>query len=329
MFLFACVHSGDLIDTTDTIQQFKMTSILATHSDSNNIHTLPTETSAKRCSLINLATSSNCFHVDRTVSPVIVPTIAYIQNGQKEYAIEPVGRAVEPGPARQRSTKGSKFPFKLWNLVNGVDTSGSAAVNWTTTGKSIVISNVEFQKQLKSTSLFKSPNLTSFIRQLNMYGFKKVAALNEADMSIFQHNCFVRGKPELLRLIRRGQKDGKKTPTESSSASATAPSSPSSLLHFTTPGADKLESFRTKLKSSLQSAGKAASYSEGTSSSEDEEVIESEDEVVIAKIEMSVPHFIPSPADLLRNRVFDAVLNDLEREIWENRKRARLASSKN
>jgi hypothetical protein len=220
--------------------------------------------------------------------------------------------------------KGCKFPTKLWSLVNN---PSAGAVKWASTGESIVISSSNFEQTLRVAKIFKSASLATFIRQLNMYGFRKVASLNEHNLSIFQHPSFLRGKPDLVKFVQRSFQ--KKAPT--TAPASPAPSSPSlfepAKRAVVRKKVQKVEQRRLKNNPNVKNV-RTPTYSEGTISSEGEDVMESEDDhLLIARVQASEPsphHFIPTPDELLRNRVFDAVLNDLEREIWENRRKERL-----
>ena len=64
------------------------------------------------------------------------------------------------------------FLSKLWQLVN--DQQNRQLVRWAPGGRSfLVMDQTKFSKEILP-NYFKHQKMNSFIRQLNMYGFKKV-----------------------------------------------------------------------------------------------------------------------------------------------------------
>lgn len=81
----------------------------------------------------------------------------------------------------------SRFPVKLWRITNECKTG---AISWHKKGHSIRINKADFEKQYlgnpssskddqggiaNSRSSFKTKHFRSFVRQLNMYGFRKIS----------------------------------------------------------------------------------------------------------------------------------------------------------
>ncbi|XP_075559832.1 heat shock factor protein 1-like isoform X3 [Dermacentor variabilis] len=98
------------------------------------------------------------------------------------------------------------FLVKLWKLVE--DEKCNDLISWSSSGQSFIIHNqIQFAKELLPL-YFKHSNMASFIRQLNMYGFRKVANIDQGLRSDreeieFFHNFFIRGQECLLELIKR------------------------------------------------------------------------------------------------------------------------------
>ncbi|KAF5284323.1 hypothetical protein FQA39_LY04616 [Lamprigera yunnana] len=98
------------------------------------------------------------------------------------------------------------FLVKLWNMVN--DTKSDHLICWGKDGTTFKIRNeIDFLCIMLPT-YYKHNKMSSFIRQLNMYGFRKVSMINMKDSDEpfqfeFTHQCFKRGHPDLLVDIKR------------------------------------------------------------------------------------------------------------------------------
>ncbi|KAI1305806.1 Heat shock transcription factor, Y-linked [Halotydeus destructor] len=102
-------------------------------------------------------------------------------------------------------SKSQKFPKKLFKLANECQTG---AIGWTNDGSAIVVNYYLFRTEFLDTGYFKTKNISSFIRQLNLYGFRKVNPnngnpLDDRLFHVFKHNDFKRGQEEHLVLVQR------------------------------------------------------------------------------------------------------------------------------
>ncbi len=120
------------------------------------------------------------------------------------------------GDYNQQPTQSSQnlitaFLAKLWALVN--DPSCDDLIAWDPSGASFhVYDQSRFAREILPR-YFKHNNFASFIRQLNMYGFRKLSTIehgslkNERDDIEFAHPHFIRGQESLLESIKRRAPD--------------------------------------------------------------------------------------------------------------------------
>ena len=102
--------------------------------------------------------------------------------------------ALAPG-VKAPTTK--PFLQKLYTMLE--DESAHPIMSWTPNGESIVVHQPEAFAQQLLPLYFKHNNFSSFVRQLNTYGFNKV----DPDAWVFGHPDFKRGAKGSLHLIQR------------------------------------------------------------------------------------------------------------------------------
>lgn len=103
-----------------------------------------------------------------------------------------------------------KFVQRLVDMMN--DTKMSCFVSWSKAGDVIEINNLKGFKEKVLTKYYKHCNLSNFIRQLNMYNFKKIKSGQDKDDNklFYQNPNFLRGRLDLITKINRCKIDMRK-----------------------------------------------------------------------------------------------------------------------
>lgn len=125
-------------------------------------------------------------------------------------------RAYRASPVLSKTTRQMVPPFvqKLYELVNASSTD--ELIRWSDIGDSFFVFEHERFANDVLPRFFKHRNFSSFVRQLNMYGFHKIPHLQqgvlksdtESEFWNFEHPNFHRGQPDLLCLVTRKNSKG-------------------------------------------------------------------------------------------------------------------------
>jgi hypothetical protein len=127
-----------------------------------------------------------------------------MMNSSKVY----IKRAVRKGNQREPAEDAPMFLRKTYQMI---DTCDPSIATWDTDGLSFVVKDTDKFASDIIGQFFKHNKFTSFVRQLNSYGFRKIKSdplrIREADVESkywrFRHSLFRRGHKELLVEIKK------------------------------------------------------------------------------------------------------------------------------
>lgn len=108
------------------------------------------------------------------------------------------------------------FPEKLYIMLEAESQrpAQSNIVSWLPHGRAFIVHKPKLFTQDVMPIFFRQSKLTSFQRQLNLYGFRRIT--QGPDAGAYYHELFLRGRPQLcMRMLRQKVKGtGHKQPTD-------------------------------------------------------------------------------------------------------------------
>lgn len=122
--------------------------------------------------------------------------------GEREISISQPTILTLPSP-----TETPAFLFKLWKALEA--TEYSQYISWSNNGNSFIIHDQNQFSRVVLPNFFKHSHFTSFVRQLNMYGFRKLtntvysSATSGQESMEFHHPQFIKGHPNMLEFVKR------------------------------------------------------------------------------------------------------------------------------
>ena len=93
-----------------------------------------------------------------------------------------------------------------------IDSCDPSIADWSNDGRCFLVKDPDLFAQTVIPQFFKHNNFSSFVRQLNFYGFRKIkndsVRIHDEDDEAnkywrFKHEFFLRGRPDLLKEIRK------------------------------------------------------------------------------------------------------------------------------
>lgn len=131
-----------------------------------------------------------------------------IQHDYHDHAFDPIDfddyvLECDPGCVlKKKGGVGTPFPLKLHELLEKAEEEGlSDIVSWQPHGRAFVVHKPkEFVSGIMHR-FFRQTKLTSFQRQLNLYGFNRLT--KGSDSGGYYHELFVRGRPHLTKRMVR------------------------------------------------------------------------------------------------------------------------------
>lgn len=150
------------------------------------------------------------------LDPTVVAAFEAQNGGPQKVVYNDYSEVPDSAVVRKKTGGGvvKPFPEKLMQILDNED---SSIVTWLSHGRAFIVrSPKRFASEIMS-KYFRQTKITSFQRQLNLYGFRRIT--QGPDLGAYYHELFLRGRPQLCKKMTR-QKikgTGHKQPTDAKS----------------------------------------------------------------------------------------------------------------
>jgi len=139
----------------------------------------------------------------------------FVHHNYHDHANDPDEEEVDDANHRRRGGVAVSFPLKLHSVLEQVEVDGfSHVISWQPHGRCFVIHKPKEFTDVVMPRYFRQTKLTSFQRQLNLYGFQRLTRGN--DSGGYYHELFLRGRANLCKRMVRTKVKGTKFKAASS-----------------------------------------------------------------------------------------------------------------
>lgn len=103
--------------------------------------------------------------------------------------------------SRNRGGVSETFPDKLHRVIETLEREQSSEISFFRHGRAFAINQPRRFTEMVIPRFFKQTKMTSFQRQLNLYGFRRIT--QGTDNGGYYHPYFLKGRPRLCSYIKR------------------------------------------------------------------------------------------------------------------------------